>query len=89
MSTRYSWLPMTMRQPLQRLDARGVEPVALDLRIERHEQPHVVPGAVSWRDSALATSARPPLLASGTTSDAMAQIESFTAAGILAFDCRW
>ena len=84
MSTRYSWRPVTRSQALQRLDARRVELVAPDLRIERHEQPHVVPGAVSWRDSALATSASPPLLASGTTSDAMAQIDSFTAAGILA-----
>ena len=31
-------------QALQRFDARGVELVALDLRIKRHEQPHVVAG---------------------------------------------
>ena len=29
-------------QALQRFDARGLELVALDLRVKRHEQPHIV-----------------------------------------------
>ena len=79
-------------QALQGFDPRGVEPVALDLRVERHEQPHVVAaGASAGGDRALATSASPPLLASGTTSEAMAQIDSFIGAGILAMrsSCHW
>ena len=53
MSTRYSWRPMSDAQPLQASTRVAPSLSALDLRIERHEQPHVVPG-----DASIAAKAR-------------------------------
>jgi hypothetical protein len=58
-------------QALQRLDARHVD---LSRLIRMKGMNNRRARRVKWRDRALATSASPPLLAKGTTSDAMAQL---------------